>query len=395
MVELDKHTDARFQKAFSMANRGDLFPLNEEELAEHRGRIFGKDIWDSPVLAGKDALPLTDLPTPAQFQRIMKLQTNGKNHFRFAPSLGTASLDAGATEELLENMTNPAYSERGAIIHASCPVLDHLRSKSHGWQQDGVLGQSRFQVTIAPAGEFFDSEVDEHYRFMTLIAGTCIVIAYPPSRANTSAMQIRYEALSGSHLGPIWTALTLYHGIAIVQKAGQTLMLPPFWSSVLFVTETSVSAAHSIATADKYPQRLDLTCLSVAQLRMWPDKATEQRELTRYADSLAAHLDLCLNAKLPRFDNKNLVIDICRKWDSEIKGRFAHLLACLDDEEHCMRIRESVRQTMCTFIHARREKKPVCRLCKVRLDKVKGLRGPDDHLVSHVTEQHSVLRSGN
>lgn len=35
---------------------------------------------------------------------------------------------------------------------------------------------------------------------------------------------------------------------------------------------------------------------------------------------------------------------------------------------------------------------PICRLCKERLDKVKGLKGPDRHLIDHVVDKYCIVR---
>jgi len=393
MVELDRwKSEARFAKALKMANRGTLYQLNEEHLEDHRGGIFGKEIWDSPVLSGKDYLPLNSLPTPAQTQRIMTLEVGGENEYTFAPSHGSSDLDVHATKALLENILNPAYTNRGAIIHAACPTLDHLRKDTSVWQNDGVLGQTDFQVTIAPACEFFDIKVYDNRRFTALLSGTQVIIAYPPSAENSTVLTARYEALAGSTSGAIWDAVDLQHGIAIVQKSGETLVLPPFWSCVVFCTETCVSAAYSIATASQYTQRFKYMALSMAQLQMWPDLRIRQIEVIKFASSLAQHLGHSLNSRLPRFDNKAIVTDICKKWEGEMKVRFGQLLAMIDDEAECDRICGIVAQAWIQLVHARREKKPICRLCKERLDKVKGLKGPDQHLVDHVVDNHCIVR---
>lgn len=169
MVELDHwKSEPRFAKALKMTNCGTLYQLSEQDLEDHRGGIFGKEIWDSPVLSGKDDIPLTSLPAPAQTEHIMMLEIGGGNEYTFAPSHSTPDLDAYATKALLENILNPTYTNRGAIIHAACPALDHLRKDTSAWQGDGVLGLTNFQVSIAPACEFFDIKVYDNRHFTAL-----------------------------------------------------------------------------------------------------------------------------------------------------------------------------------------------------------------------------------
>ncbi|KAH3945928.1 hypothetical protein HBH98_112530 [Parastagonospora nodorum] len=393
MVELDHWKfEPRFAKALKMANRGTLYQLNEQDLEDHRGGIFGKEIWDSPILSGKNNIPLTSLPTPAQTQRIMMLEIGGDNEYTFAPSHGSSDLDVHATKVLLENMLNPTYASRGAIIHAACPTLDRLRKDTSASQNDGVLGQTDFQVSIAPACEFFDVKVYDNRRYITLLSGKQVIIAYPPSVENSTMLTARYKALARSASGAIWDAVDLQYGIAIVQKSGETLVLPPFWSCVVLCTEMCVSAAYSIATASQYTHRFKHIAISITQLQMWPDPRTQQIELMKLASSLAHHLGLSINSHLPCFDNRAVVTDICKKWEGEMKAKFGQLLGMIDDEAECDRICGIVTQAWIQLVHARRDKKPVCRLCKERLDRVKGLPGPDQHLIDHVVDTHCAVR---
>jgi hypothetical protein len=54
-------------------------------------------------------------------------EIGGDNEYTFVPSYGSSDLDVHATKVLLENKLNATYANRGAIIHAACPTLDHLR----------------------------------------------------------------------------------------------------------------------------------------------------------------------------------------------------------------------------------------------------------------------------
>jgi hypothetical protein len=284
------------------------------------------------MLSGKEDMPLTDLPTPAQVQCILMLEIGGQNRYQIAPSHGTSGLDAYATKQLLETIVNPGFSEREAVVHAACPTLDYFQTNMTAWQNDGLPGQTDFQFTITPASAFFDVHLHDNYRFITLLSDAQVTFAYPPSPPNTAALQARYKELARENTGPIWHTVNLEHGIAVVQKPGETLMLPPFWSSIIFCTKTCVSAAYSIATVSKFTQRFTHADLFVAQLRLWPSKTAEQTELVILASSFATHLDLSLNTRLTRFDSKPALVDIRKRWDKERKAKFGEILAMIEDE---------------------------------------------------------------
>jgi hypothetical protein len=235
-------------------------------------------------------------------------------------------------------------------------------------------------------------KVYDNRRYTTLLSGIQVIIAYPPSVENSTVLTARYKELAGSTSGAIWDAVHLQHGIAIVQKSGETLALPPFWSCVVLCIETCVSVVYSITTASHYTQQFKHIALSIAQLQMWPDPQTQQIELMKFASSLAQHLGLSLNSRLPRFDNRAVVTDICKKWEGETEAKFGQLLGMIDDEAECDSICGIVAQAWIQLVHARRDKMPVCRLCKERLDRVKGIHGPDQRLIDHLVDKHCAVR---
>ena len=119
MLYLERCEDPRAQDAFEMANRGDIYPLNEEDLKPLRSKslaVFDEDMWNSPILSGQQDLPFEFLPSARQIQEALTEDIGGKNFFRFAPSRASPERDAYATMDLLENIENPRFSERGAII---------------------------------------------------------------------------------------------------------------------------------------------------------------------------------------------------------------------------------------------------------------------------------------
>jgi hypothetical protein len=393
MFELENCKDARFVQVYEMVKKGNLLQLNVEE-GTYDMDVPLQDFWDAPVLSGVEELPLDVLPTPAELQHTLKQEVGGENRFRFAPSRGSPEADAHATKALLNNITNPLYTGSGAILHAKIPTLDHLQKKETRWNtgSDGCLGQTDLQVTIAPAHDFFDIKVYSTYRLITLLAGKQVVVAYPPTLWNTCRLIARLKQLSGGKPGPIWGAIDLEKGVAIIQKAGEPLTLPPHWSFITLTSQTCVSIGQSIATPLKYPKLFELpyTDLMIAQFNLWPDKSDQQREITGYAESLATHRNVILLTKIPHFTPAPTINLICRQWDYSMKQKMARVLAAIEVEAERTRIFDMIMQTWVDFVEMMRikQKKLRCRLCHERLEKQKNAQGVDQGLVDHVMAKH-------
>jgi hypothetical protein len=381
----------RAAHTFNLMQGGHMYPLNEADkrpLQEYKA-IFGEGIRDTPMLSGHEDLPFEALSTAIQVKKILIEDIGGENNFCFAPSRGLPELDAQATLDLLLNIRNPAYKERGAVIHMISPTLDRLRANTPSWQSEGLLEQASFQITIAPASEVFDLQYYEHYRASTLLMGSRVVIAYPPSRSNLSLLLEQYSKLRGEQTGDIFgtTYSSLQHGFAIVQKRGETLTIPLFWSFVTFYTTTAVAAEYCVATATKYPLRLERTDLYLATTRMWPDTSKQQIELIKYVALLVTHLHLILNNKIPHFNAARVVLQLCKKWDKYIKGKVSALCAEIEDQGERGRSRNMFHAAWVPFIDRKRKKRPECRLCHERFE---GLRGANSDAVDRRLTEHVV-----
>lgn len=319
MLELERFTDSRAAFAFKMAEKGHVHALDEIELKElrnaHRG-IFNPSEWESPILSGFEEGPFISLPTVAQTQHILKTDIGGENFFRFAPSRGSPEKDAHAIMKLLDNVGNPTYREPGSVIQMRSPTFDRLRSASPNWNTDGFLGQSAFQMTITPAKEVFEPEYYEHHFFSTLLTGSKVWLAFPPLHGNSDVLQKAYEDMHVRSSPPksIHLLRKLQHGIAIIQKPGQTLMIPPFWSVMVFCTETSTSCGFFIATALKFMDRVRNMDIWLAVNRLWDDKEEEQAHLVKYAAEFAGHLSQILKDSFKHFRAGPVIAEICREW---------------------------------------------------------------------------------
>jgi hypothetical protein len=399
MHELDRCKDPRAAFAFDLMQDGRLYPLNNENL-RHLGKsktIFGDDAKSFPLLSGREDSPFAAVPTALEIQTTLSQDIGGKNTFHFAPSHGSPSLDAQVTMSLLQNIANPTYNERGAVIHMISPTLERLRRNTTSWQHDGLLGKAAFQTTIAPASEVFDIAYYEYHRVSALLTGSRAVITYPPSSANLSLLLLeQYSDIHDEQTGDIFGTTFAYfsHGIAIVQKAGETLTLPPFWSFVTFYTSTSVAAEYCVATATKYIQRLEHMDLYLATTRMWPGTSKQQAELIKYISSLATHLDMILNDNIVRFDAAPIIRKLCWTWDPNSKPKIAALIGTIDNEEERQRLRTMFHAAWIPFIDRKRKKKIECRLCRLRFE---GLgRSTEDMrwLELHVVSAHGLGSEG-
>jgi hypothetical protein len=392
MLQLECCEDTRAMYAFEMAMHGSLYPLNEEILRPIRQTedMFEEDIRSSPVLTGLQDIPFTSIPTHTQLQNILKRDIGGKNFFRFAPSLGSPELDAVATLNLLTSLLDPLYNARGAVMHMTSPTLDRLqKTNKHSWQNEGRLGESALQVTIAPASEVFDLEYYDYFRISTLLLGAQVRIAYPPLDSNLEHLRTHYSQLQG---GRIFGAMKpdLQHGIAIVQRAGETLTLPPFWPCITFCTQTCVAAGHCLATATKYFQRLVNTELYLAMVRLWPDKKKEKLELARYIESLAAHLNRVLNGSFPGNKVDGVIVQLCKLWDVDFKPKVSALCSMIDEHAERDRIRGVFNAAWVTLADEKRRKRPECRLCYKRISDMAGNEGAGQRLAGHVIAEHGV-----
>ncbi|KAH7361186.1 hypothetical protein BKA66DRAFT_573534 [Pyrenochaeta sp. MPI-SDFR-AT-0127] len=223
MFEIEKCENPCAQSIFNLALGGHIHSLDEsalKELRKERIGIFKPSEWDSPILAGMEQFPFASVPPVAQIQSIVTYDMEDQNSFRFAPSRGSPEQDTHAAVKLLNNIGNSVYCEPGAIIHMQSPTLDLLRSSSPNWHTDGFLGQSNFQVTIAPANEVFELEYYEHYFLSTLLVGSKVWLAFPPLHGNLTILRQAYEDMQtkDSIQVSLHFLKILQHGIAIIQK---------------------------------------------------------------------------------------------------------------------------------------------------------------------------------
>ncbi|RAR02895.1 hypothetical protein DDE82_005449 [Stemphylium lycopersici] len=247
MAELERcQADPRAAFVFDLAQSGRVHPLDEKDLGRHRKEkdgVFGPTVWDTPTLTAELPFTFTSPPSVAAVENALKNDIGGDNHFRFAPSRGSPEEDAKAIIQLLENIGKAKYSESGSIIHMQSPTFDRAKRWIAGWEADGMLGQSDFRMTIAPTGEIFELEYYEHHFSTTLLTGSKVWLAFPPLEYNLDLLRKAYGYIdtTATLQVPVGVLGKMQNGIAIIQKPGQTLMVPPYWSLMTFCTSASTS----------------------------------------------------------------------------------------------------------------------------------------------------------
>ncbi|KAH7399027.1 hypothetical protein DE146DRAFT_612709 [Phaeosphaeria sp. MPI-PUGE-AT-0046c] len=394
MLSLGRSPNPQAMHIYYMVQTAQVYPLNEEQLRSirlHLKGTIGDDVSNYPILVGPEDLPFEQMPTRSQLQNVLKEDIGDPNFFRFAPSRGSPELDVEATFELLQNLLDPFYSNRGAVIHMTSPTLNGLRIDTPATHIPGTLGISDIQLTLAPNTEVFELEYFAYTRVIPLLLGTQVVVTFPPVPANLSALRNSYENESSMPSVFMHTSPSLSHGIALVQKAGETLVLPPFWSHVICCTQTCVSAAYSVASVAGVADRARHIDLLRAVMQIWPDKSKEQSELTKYARELASHMDRVLNGKIEGYAKTDkFALPLWKGWDGDFRDKFGGLCMGIEDQEERTKIREMVNMALVKFVDAARKKRPECRMCHVRIEMMKGDGTAEERLAQHVRAVHGV-----
>jgi hypothetical protein len=403
MAELERVENTRAEFAFGMVSNGQVHPLHDGELKslrkEKEDTPYDPCEWASPILSGTELSPFRSIPSAARVEAVIKYDIGGDNFFRFAPSRGSPDQDADAIIQLLDNISNPRYSNPGAVIHMQSPTFDRYRQDITGWDSDGMLGHSSFQMTIAPANEIFELEYYEHYFSSTLFTGSKVWFAFPPLDGNLSLLRQAYDGIQTTGLSriPLDILVKMQHGIAIIQKAGQTLLMPPFWPVMTFCTETSTSAGFFVATAAQFMQRAKHIDLWMSVNLLWDTLDQQQSHLVHYATEFANHFATILAGKFKRFKAAPLINQICQEWvktnpkDPEyenMKDKVTSLCSLIQNQQEAQRIAQTIQQAWIKFLEEKHKKKLECRLCHVRIERLPGTGTQSQRLAQHVLEEH-------
>ncbi|CAG5156588.1 uncharacterized protein ALTATR162_LOCUS4385 [Alternaria atra] len=404
MAELERYQDDhRAAFAFEMARGGRVHPLDENELKHFRKEkdgVFGLFQWDTPTLSEELPFTFTSPPGPAAVEKALKSDIGGENYFRFAPSRGSPDDDAAAITRLLDNIGNARYSEPGAVVHMQSPTFNRARRWIPGWEGDGMLSQSDFQIIIAPAGEVFELEYYDHHFSTTLLTGSKVWLTFPPLQTNLDVLRKAYEGMHSANTSRVSLGILaeMQHGIFVIQKPGQTLLFPPYWSLMTFCTEASTSCGFFLATAAQYMSRIKNMDLWLTVNLFWDTAQLQQSYLVKYATELASHFSIIMGGDLKRFKVGPVQNQICTEWVKiapkktaefeNMKEKIGRLLSLIKNNDEREKIDDLFRDAWIEFLQSKRKKRPECRLCHTRIEHMPVGETPDERLARHITDVH-------
>jgi hypothetical protein len=398
--------DPRADFAYKQAETVHVLPLSEEEfkpLRAVKGGPFDPSQYDLPLLQPQTLFEKLVFPCTEDVQAILKKDMEGDIDYSFAPTRGSSEKDTNAAMRLLNHIGVPNYEEPGAIMHMRSFTIERAKADPTAWEAHGLLGHSVFGITVAPAKEIFDIEVYQNFFSTTLLSGSKVWLVFPPTQANLDRLHQVYKAMRDSqevpHILP-----KMQHGLVIIQKPGQTLLLPPYWPAMAFSTQTSVSCGFFTATASTFMQRVKCIDLRLAITALCDTSQQQQLHLVNHATELATHLSNILGQTPKGVKVAGIQQDVYREWiktkpDAHYQNlhqKVARLLSMINDKETVDRIRQSILRTWIDFAEKKRvqQKKRACFWCRMKIEDMPGAKEPkkfDQRLARHVEEVHCSL----
>ncbi|KAF1359005.1 hypothetical protein EJ07DRAFT_78156, partial [Lizonia empirigonia] len=257
MIELDRSNNPRARIFYDLVANGNVHSLDEKKLGPLRkaNTVFHRSEWASPML--NDQLPFATMLNTNQIKGLLLNDLGGNDLYHFTPTRGSPEKDAQAIVELLNNIGNPHYSKPGSILHLESPTFESLCKHKANWPCDGMLGHSPVDIAVTSADDIQDMNYHDNYVLSTLLTGTKIWFVYPPHQENIASLNVEYQAiLINEGVFAMDHAANFQHGIGIVQRAGQTVLVPPFWTTVSISIQTYVSCSYYMATAMVFADRI-------------------------------------------------------------------------------------------------------------------------------------------
>lgn len=391
MVELDRSNSPRARILHDLADSGHVYSLDEKELGPLRkaGTVFHRSEWASPIL--NDQLPFENLPNTKQIKGVLIKEVTGDAIHCFSPTLGSLEKDARALVGLLTNIGNPHYSKPGSIRGMHSPTIEDLCTHKADWALDGMLGASQVTVAVTPADDVQDMEYFEYYILSTLLTGTKVWFVYPPIQDNLAALQNEHRAmLTKTELFAMDHAATFQHGIALIQRAGEAVILPPFWTATSISTQASVSSSYRISTAMVFPDRIKHIADFLVNHQLWYVGSDQgQRRLIVFATEFVQHLQMVLADSFPHFSASKVVSEICREYEL-LCINLRRTLDSIEDKAVVRGLENMFRAAWLNFLEQKRKKTSACRLCKLRIENMPMGGAPTDRLRQHFVNSHCL-----
>lgn len=390
MAELERNDSPGCRALYDIAARGEVYSLNEETLRplRRKGTVFSLDGWDSPVLTGDP--PMEALPNAKQIRDMLYHDILRGASYHFSPTRGSPEKDGEAIVELLKSLENPHYSKTGSILCMQSPSFERLCYKVD-WPSDGMLSVSEVVVAVSPADDAQHMDYSDHYTICALISGTTVWLAYPPLPHNIDALHKECEAIVKNGNGSAFTNLgNFQHGIVIIQRAGQTLVLPPFWIATSLTTRTSVTSTFYAATATIFPERVRHIDNYFTTVQLWSlgDTSGQQRLLI-FATELIEHLQEVLVDNFPHYIATKIITEICRAYET-LRTGLRRVLEAIEDKAIVRGLECKYRAIWLKFLEEKRKKSAACRLCNLRIRNMPARGTSTDRLRQHFIDFHCL-----
>lgn len=295
---------------------------------------FGFTDADYPQL-GKRHSPfrfLQDLPGPDQLQNLLleEVLSGAGKPIYFPPPCseeeGAAASEVDAAIALINNLRNANYEADGMIPGLPCAHLDQVcEGGFEVW--DNALLETNMSCSVFPSGCIISLQHhDETTSFSTLLIGSIIWMAWPPTEQNLSKLRRAYEAF-GEHLDSdkLDVAHELMGGVACVQSPGEAFRLPPHCIVLGLAREVSVLASYSILTVDQYlyTLRSKLPFLTA----WWKTEANGEQKRKDFGAALVARIQHIISGELDMYKPQSYLT----MAESERAGPLQALLQAWDE----------------------------------------------------------------
>jgi hypothetical protein len=394
MVEADNSSSPSALILHDLAEGGHAYALNEKLLGPLRreGKAFKRNIWASPILT--DLMSPLNAPDINQVKEILLNDIHaGRGLLTFSPPpRGSPDEDALVMSNLINNLDNPRYRQPGFVSILYSPELDHIYRYTPDWHQDGILNVSQVIIDVTSADNVLDMEFCDSYTHSTLVTGSKIWLVFRPTSNNMARLQAHRDTENHA-LGPALNHARNYDtGIILIQRPGQTLILPPFWIATAISSQPTVSATFRIATATEFHERIKQLGKFRLTIRLHAQDANvAQQVLFTFADELIEHLRAILENNFPECNLNKLISDICRDHQT-FRAGLRSVLEAIEDKAVVKGLEDKWRAAWINFLEMKRKKthKPFCRLCNLHIRDMPAGDSPKARLREHFIEFHCL-----
>ncbi|KAL2356356.1 hypothetical protein BJ546DRAFT_600607 [Cryomyces antarcticus] len=134
-------------------------------------------------------------------------------------------------------------------------------------------------ANITPRSTLVDLHHDEGYGVETLYGGAKLWVVYPPTEENLSVM----ASLYGKKKRFMSNHDRFHGGLFIEQKAGETILLPPYCVHLVFTLESSILCGFEIYAAEHFPLRICGLATDLALLeQQQPDVRKRRKDVQEH-----------------------------------------------------------------------------------------------------------------